>query len=280
MTRQAKRYHLMKNNPEWIARKREAAKRCREKNRDKYNAMTLEWAKRKQAEKLKQKEEARLSLERWKQANNLLVLQSWIATIPSEIAKREQARKTHAEIIAAMSPEKLQRYRESNRIRAREQHYKNQANPEWKKKRDAYFKARNQNEQVRDANRKKARERHREKYKTDAQFVMRHRLRSRIRDAIGANTEKYGSTQELTGCTYEQLRKHIESQFTRGMTWDNQGGWHIDHIIPCAAYDLTKPEQQRACFNWQNLRPLWATENLSKQDKITHPQQHIPLSYA
>jgi hypothetical protein len=52
------------------------------------------------------------------------------------------------------------------------------------------------------------------------------------------------------------------------MTFDNFGKWHIDHIIPCASFDLTKPEQQRQCFHYTNLQPLWAFENLSKGSKI------------
>lgn len=61
---------------------------------------------------------------------------------------------------------------------------------------------------------------------------------------------------------------HLESQFEPGMTWENRRKWHIDHIIPCAAFDLTDTEQQRACFHYTNLRPLWASENISKGTKI------------
>jgi hypothetical protein len=66
------------------------------------------------------------------------------------------------------------------------------------------------------------------------------------------------------------LIKHLESHFTEGMNWDNYGvyGWHMDHIIPCAAFDLTKPEDQSKCFHYTNLQPLWAKDNLSKRDTI------------
>ena len=74
----------------------------------------------------------------------------------------------------------------------------------------------------------------------------------------------------LLGCSIEHARKHLESQFREGMKWDNHGkyGWHIDHIIPCASFDLTDPEQQKKCFNYKNLQPLWWHENLSKGSKI------------
>jgi hypothetical protein len=77
-------------------------------------------------------------------------------------------------------------------------------------------------------------------------------------------------TFNLIGCTLEQLKQHLESQFTEGMRWDNYGrnGWHIDHIKPCDAFDFSKPEDQKACFHYTNLRPLWAKDNLSKGSKI------------
>ena len=71
---------------------------------------------------------------------------------------------------------------------------------------------------------------------------------------------------KLIGCTVDELRRHIESQFEPWMTWENQGreGWDVDHIIPCAKFDLTDPEQQRECFNWSNLQPLEHIANIKK----------------
>lgn len=53
------------------------------------------------------------------------------------------------------------------------------------------------------------------------------------------------------------------------MSWENRGnfGWHVDHIKPCASFDLTKPEEQAKCFHYTNLQPLWARENIAKGDK-------------
>ena len=77
-------------------------------------------------------------------------------------------------------------------------------------------------------------------------------------------------TMELLGTDIETARLHLENQFKENMSWDNHGnyGWHIDHIIPCASFDLTDIEQQKKCFNYTNLQPLWAKDNMSKGSKI------------
>lgn len=72
-------------------------------------------------------------------------------------------------------------------------------------------------------------------------------------------------TLELIGCTKLELQQHIQSQFKDGMAWNNYGTlWEVDHIRPCASFDLTKPEDQRACFHYTNLRPLNKSENRKK----------------
>ena len=92
-------------------------------------------------------------------------------------------------------------------------------------------------------------------------------LRKRVADAVKGNI-KAGRTLELCGCTADFLVNHIEAQFQPGMTWDNYGvfGWHIDHIVSCWRFDLTDPEQQKQCFHYSNLQPLWREDNLAKRD--------------
>lgn len=110
-------------------------------------------------------------------------------------------------------------------------------------------------------------------YDTNTQFKLSVILRQRLQGALKrVSVTKSCSAILLIGCSINELRFHIESLWRPGMNWKNhtQDGWHIDHIIPCAAFDLTKPEEQRKCFHWSNLQPLWAKDNLSKSSYLSN----------
>lgn len=113
------------------------------------------------------------------------------------------------------------------------------------------------------------------KHKNEIKFKILLNLRSRISRFIKYPL-KSESTSVLLGCSIEQLKTYIENKFTKGMSWKNYGTgwngkgmqeWHIDHIIPCASFDLSKSVEQRKCFNYTNLQPLWAFDNISKGKK-------------
>ena len=99
-------------------------------------------------------------------------------------------------------------------------------------------------------------------------------LRSSVRYALRGR-KKSACSLSLIGCTIEELKAHLEKQFKPGMSWVNHSvkGWHIDHIRPCASFDLTDPEQQKQCFHYTNLQPLWAGENYSKGDTYSEPDK-------
>ena len=82
------------------------------------------------------------------------------------------------------------------------------------------------------------------------------------------NGVKSASTMELVSCSIDKLKQHLESKFTDGMNWDNYGEWHVDHIKPCASFDLSDPDQQRQCFHYTNLQPLWEKDNLKKGSSL------------
>jgi len=111
--------------------------------------------------------------------------------------------------------------------------------------------------------RKKLTEKYLERRRNDSDFKILTLLRGRIVKALkGYN--KYSTTIKLLGCNTEELWIHLEKKFTKGMTRENHGEWHVDHIKPCASFDLTEPEQQKICFHYTNLQPLWAIDNLKK----------------
>ena len=102
--------------------------------------------------------------------------------------------------------------------------------------------------------------------KNDLNFRTADVLRRRMRHALKGALKKE-SALKLLGCTMSELWQHLESKFQPGMTRENYGQWHIDHIKPCVLFDLTKDEEQAACFHYTNLQPLWAVDNLRKGKK-------------
>ena len=108
----------------------------------------------------------------------------------------------------------------------------------------------------------------RKRLKNDTDFKITQNVRRRLLLALKGN-RKAGPTMELIGCTVAELWLHLESKFEPGMTRENHGrfGWHIDHKKPCCAFDLSDLEQQKICFHYSNLQPLWAKDNLEKGGK-------------
>lgn len=104
------------------------------------------------------------------------------------------------------------------------------------------------------------------RWKNDENYKITENLRGRIYKAI-KNNSKSATTKELLGCTIDYLKIHLSKSFAEGMSWNNYGLWHIDHIKPCSAFDLSKEDEQKECFNYKNLQPLWAIDNLNKSNK-------------
>lgn len=112
------------------------------------------------------------------------------------------------------------------------------------------------------------------KRKENIHFRILCNLRIRIWKVLkGINKSK--STLKLLDCSIEQLKHHLEAQFKNGMAWSNYGKWEIDHIRPCASFDLSKEEEQKKCFHYSNLQPLWELENIQKSDNaVIDPNEH------
>jgi len=157
-------------------------------------------------------------------------------------------------------------YRNANRAKC------NACNKKWRKanpeRADLYSSA------WKRANPEKAKEKRRiwenQKTETDPKFKLSCNMRRSIWDSLRGN--KNGRHwEDLVGYTLNDLKKHLEKQFKKGMTWSNQGMWHIDHIIPISAHNFTKPEHTdfKKCWALKNLQPLWAHDNHVKHNKLT-----------
>jgi len=89
-----------------------------------------------------------------------------------------------------------------------------------------------------------------------------HALRVRLRRAV-----KAGSAVKNLGCTVSEFLTYLENKFVPGMTWENYGRWHIDHVRPLSKFDLTNPNELEKACNYTNLQPLWAADNIRKLNK-------------
>ena len=123
-------------------------------------------------------------------------------------------------------------------------------------------------------------QRYRHQYRNDPTFRMQELIRRRMRKIItGEGTSK--RQLALLGCTREEFIAHIERQFSKGMTWENngtgEGKWHLDHITPCSVFDQAVEHQRRACWHFTNLRPMWSIENIRKSNTVDHSNAQLSL---
>lgn len=117
------------------------------------------------------------------------------------------------------------------------------------------------------------------RYAEEPEFALAFKVRARVYQAIRkGGASKTGRTEDLVGCSFDFLRQHIERQFKGKMSWDAPGSFHIDHIVPLAAFDLSDPMQLKVACNWQNLRPIPPKKNMSKGAKLIEPQLPLPLT--
>ncbi len=103
----------------------------------------------------------------------------------------------------------------------------------------------------------------REKYHNDVNHRLAASVRNRLNRVISS-----GRAMRHLGCTIEELKLWLESQFETGMTWDNRSEWHIDHILPLAEFDLSNSEERDVACHFTNLQPLWAADNLEKGTQL------------
>jgi len=130
------------------------------------------------------------------------------------------------------------------------------------------------NKQYRDSHKDRRNEIRRKRYAEDESFRLQVKISNRFHRCV-KDLGQYGFV-EVLGCSLEELRVHLEASFQAGMSWDNYGKWHIDHMRPISSFDLSDPVQVRECFRYTNLQALWAIDNLRKSNKPQGSQQLQP----
>ena len=112
-------------------------------------------------------------------------------------------------------------------------------------------------------------------YRKDPQRRLHNNISRAVRLSLSADAKKGATWEKLLGYDRYELIRHLERQFTPGMSWDNYGEWHIDHIIPQAAFNFSSPNHIdfKRCWALENLQPLWAGDNISKRARLDKPFQ-------
>jgi len=164
----------------------------------------------------------------------------WKKNNPKKVAENYHKHKN------ARNAKKRQRYRDDTDFRKAD----NERSREYRKN----------NREKRNANERARRAK-------DIGYRLRDNLRSRFRLAVKNNRENSGVV-DLLGCSISSLKHHLEGNFQPGMSWDNYGEWHVDHILPLASFDMTDNNQICKAWHYTNLQPLWAKDNLRKGAKI------------
>lgn len=235
--RSAKRYLLIKADPERHAKKLKAGAIWRAANRDKVALASREAYARMKDDPVRtarKRETTRLSVAAWRKRHR----------DEYNLANRERR---------AANPEQFRAY-ENSRYKAKRERLK--ASPERL--------ARYRNWASNYAKSKRL---------SDMSFRIAESLRRRLSEVVnrGARTR---SALSLVGCSLDHLKRHLASLFMDGMAWENYGRgpgkWNIDHIVPCAVFNLSDLEQQKACFHWSNLQPLWSIENSRKKASLDY----------
>jgi len=173
-------------------------------------------------------------------------------------------RKNYQEKYYEKNKEKLKKQAKEYRI-VNEEKIKEKRKKDYLKNREMVLE---QRKEYAKTNREKINKYSQKKRKEDISFKLSQNLSGRVRDALNGKS-KINHTAELIGCSIKELKQHLEKQFKEGMKWENYGfrGWHIDHILPCASFNLLIEDEQKKCFHYTNLQPLWAKENLQKGKK-------------
>jgi hypothetical protein len=270
------------------AQKREYQRQYRERNKERLKQQKKEWwAANKEVQKEKKKEyyqenkekikakakkyydenkpKARLSQQRYQEENREAIKAYQKRYHEENAVSIRMQRKEYYAANAVKIKNAVKRYALENKERVRESRRRR-----YEETREVCLaKACAYRRSNRDRLRVYFREYLRQRRRHDPAFCLASRLRCLVRQSVKGRRGyfKAAATFELVGCSPQFLAQHIESLFQPGMSWERFDEIHIDHIRPIASFDLSDPEQQRQCFHYTNLQPLWAKDNMSKGAK-------------
>lgn len=145
--------------------------------------------------------------------------------------------------------------------------YQKEKNSEKRKLREIRFKENNPNYEKKGSEQfEKIKLRNKKRYENDIFYKLKQNVRNTI--LRGLETEKSKLTEQILGCSIQELKQHLENQFSEGMSWENHSrdGWHIDHKFPLAK--ASSEEEIYKLNHYTNLQPLWWYDNLRKSDKL------------
>lgn len=109
-------------------------------------------------------------------------------------------------------------------------------------------------------------DKYRMRYNSDMEFNLKERIRRQFKKHLRGHGTS--SLMRELGYTTKDLKAHLNKQFTKGMSWDNYGDWHIDHIIPVSSFQLNDINEIKTCWALPNLRPMWGTDNIRKNNRM------------
>ena len=173
----------------------------------------------------------------------------------SQFRKFKQMKDGNRNECKSCEKEYKKEYRENNK--EIEKKYREKNKEKAKERAKKYY------EENKDKVKERTKKYHKNRYKTDPLFRLSCNIRNMVRRAI-----KTKRTEEIIGCSFKHLKHHLEQQFTDGMSWDNYGEWQIDHIRPLSWFDITNPDEVDKANHYSNLQPMWAEENLSKNNRF------------
>lgn len=260
-----RRYYL--NHKEKITL---ANKKWREKNIEKYREYRNEYKKKRRRNGLctdNEKAACRQSNARYKKRIKELGLEK-----PLNERQRQLRRDANKRYRAKKKEERMKLPPKEKRIFVKTKKY---IHPDEIERRKQHAKKRTKD--WCEKNRQRINTKRMERMAADPSFRIAANFRSMLSTFVKEGVaKKHSSIMTLLGCGVDDFITYLESLFLSGMTWGNYGknGWEIDHVIPCAHFDLTDLDQQKKCFHFTNLQPMWAFDNRSKGKKLIPQTQN------